>query len=56
MDRIEHGDHLHMDQITDEERRRDSESEALCRKITEEDPGCSDRVADRILAEIDRHT
>jgi hypothetical protein len=37
--------------ITDEERRRDAESEALIRKITEEDPGYWDRLADRIIAE-----
>ena len=40
-----------MEPITDEERRRDAELEALCRQITEEDPGYFDRLADRILAE-----
>jgi hypothetical protein len=37
--------------LTDEERRRDAELEALIRKITEEDPGYFDRLADRVLAE-----
>lgn len=41
------------DPITDEERRRDAEVEALIRKITEEDPGYWDRLADRITAEIE---
>jgi hypothetical protein len=41
------------DPITDEERRRDAETEALIRKITEEDPGYWDRLADRITAEIE---
>ena len=45
-----------MEPIADEERRRDAELEALRRKITEEDPGYWDRLADRILAEIDRYT
>ena len=35
--------------ITDEERRRDAETEALCRQIAEEDPGYWDRLADRVL-------
>jgi hypothetical protein len=39
------------DPITDEERRRDAEVEILIRKITEEDPGYWDRLADRVLAE-----
>jgi len=39
--------------ITDEERRRDAESEALIRKITEEDPGYWDRLANRIIAEAE---
>ena len=38
-------------QFTDEERRRDAETESLIRQITEEDPGHWDRVADRVLAE-----
>ncbi len=37
--------------ITDEERRRDAESEALILQITKEDPGYWDRLADRIIAE-----
>jgi hypothetical protein len=41
-----------MDPITEEERRREAELEALCRQITEEDPGYFDRLADRILAEV----
>jgi len=45
-----------MEPITDEERRRDAELEGLAREIMKEDPGYWDRVADRILAEIDRHT
>ena len=40
-----------MEPITDEERRRDAETESLIRQITEEDPGYWDRVADRVLAE-----
>ena len=41
------------DPVTDEERRRDAETEALIRKISEEDPGYWDRLADRISAEIE---
>jgi len=41
----------YMEPVADEERCRDAELEALSRKITEEDPGYWDRVADRILAE-----
>jgi hypothetical protein len=37
--------------LTDEERRRDVELEALIRKITEEDPGYFERLADRVLSE-----
>lgn len=37
--RIEHRGVLNMKSIADAERRRYSESEALIRKITEEDPG-----------------
>jgi hypothetical protein len=37
--------------ISEEEKRRDAELEALCRQITEEDPGYFDRLADRVLAE-----
>ena len=40
-----------MEPITDEECRRDAETESLIRQITEEDPGYWDRVADRVLAE-----
>jgi hypothetical protein len=40
-----------MEPLKDEERRRDAELEALCRKITEENPGYFDRLADRIIAE-----
>ena len=40
-----------MEPVADEERCRDAELEAIARKITEEDPGYWDRVADRILAE-----
>jgi hypothetical protein len=39
--------------ITEKERRRDAESEALIRKITEDDPGYWDRLADRIIAEAE---
>ena len=41
-----------MDPISDEERRRDAETETLCRQITEEDPGYFDRLEDRVLAEF----
>jgi hypothetical protein len=37
--------------ITAEERARDAELEARRLKITEEDPGYWDRLADRIIAE-----
>jgi hypothetical protein len=37
--------------ISDEEGRQEAESEALIRKITEEDPGYWDRLADRIISE-----
>jgi hypothetical protein len=37
--------------ISDEERRQEAELEALRRKITEEDLGYWDRLADRIIAE-----
>jgi hypothetical protein len=40
-----------MEPITDEERRRDAELEALRLKITEEDTGHWDRLADRTVAE-----
>jgi hypothetical protein len=41
-----------MELISDEERRSDAETEALCRQITKEDPGYFDRLADRVLAEF----
>lgn len=41
-----------MEPVTDEERRRDAELEALVRKITEGDPGYFDRLVDRIQAEL----
>jgi hypothetical protein len=40
-----------MEPITDEERRQEAETEALCRQITKEAPGYGDRLADRIIAE-----
>ena len=40
-----------MEPITDQERRHEAELEALRHKITEEDPGYWDRLADRIVAE-----
>jgi hypothetical protein len=53
MVRIEHGDLLYMEPIKDEERLRESEFDALRIKITEEDPGYWDRLADRIIAEAE---
>jgi hypothetical protein len=38
--------------ISAEERRREAETEALCRQITKENPGYFDRLADRVLAEF----
>ena len=40
-----------MEPSSDEEKRQEAEVEALCRQITEEDPGYFDRLADRVLAE-----
>jgi hypothetical protein len=53
MDRIETRALLYMEPASDKERRRDAELEALCRQITEEDPGYWDRLADCILAEAE---
>jgi hypothetical protein len=39
--------------ISDEEKRQEAELEALCRKVTEEDPGYCGRLVDRVLAEIE---
>jgi hypothetical protein len=51
LDRENHPSSSFYGTITDEERRRDAETEALCRQIIEEDPGYFDRLADRIIAE-----
>jgi hypothetical protein len=40
-----------MDPITEKEKRQEAELEALCRKITAEDPGYFDRLVDRVQAE-----
>jgi hypothetical protein len=41
----------YMEPISDIEKQREAELEALCRKIAEEDPGYFDRLSDRIIAE-----
>jgi hypothetical protein len=46
-------DKLIPDPISDEERLREAETEALCLQITKEDPGYLDRLADRIIAEAE---
>ena len=43
-----------MEPISEEEKRREAEFDTLRIKITEEDPGYFDRLADRIIAEADR--
>jgi hypothetical protein len=40
-----------MEPISDEEKRQEAEMEAVCRQISEKDPGYWDRLADRVLAE-----
>jgi len=42
-----------LEPISDEEKRREAEFDALRVKIAEEDPGHWDRVADRIIAEAE---
>jgi hypothetical protein len=42
-----------MEPISDEEKRQEAEIEVLCCQITEEDPGYFDRLADRIIAELE---
>jgi hypothetical protein len=42
-----------MEPISDDEKRREAEFDALRIKITEEDPGYWDRLADRIIAEAE---
>ena len=42
-----------MEPISEEEKRREAELEALRRRITEEGPGYFDRLADRIIAEFE---
>lgn len=38
--------------VTERRRGQEAELEAPCRQITQEDPGCFDRLADRVLAEF----